>query len=202
MSYIDLENQNKPSTPSIGRSRWYISSVDGEPKYLDDQGVERSFIGQQGPPGQDGQDGGIGPQGPVGLQGPAGPAGGMAVEGVIIKDFNVTLPDSTAKQVIFGDNFTMSAPGQVYLMVTMAYKPHSSGNDVEFGLRLNGVDINPAQIEEHKDSSNDQSPWRTACIPVGSLPSGSNNLQLRFSKESSGGSAVLRYYSVIVVRYA
>ena len=43
--------------------------------------------------------------------------------------------------------------------------------------------------------------WRTFIFPVGSVPAGNIDVDLRFSKESTGGTAQLKGYSAFLVRY-
>lgn len=185
-----------PSAPSSNRFRIYVDSNDDEVKYIDDLGVVRTFKGDQG---DQGPTGATGPQGPQGIQGPAGP---MNVEGVADEQGTVTLPNTTTKTVIYTDTFNVSNTGNCFLVVSLAYRPHSTGNDMEFDIDFGGSILTPQSNEEGKDSSAAQSHWKTFVFPLGSVPAGNINCDLRFSKEATGGTAQLKGYSAILVRYS
>ena len=143
-----------------------------------------------------------GPQGPTGPQGPIGPAGPMNVEAFISEAVTVTLPNSTTKQIIYSDSVTISATGDCFLDVSLAVKPHSTNNDMEFDIQVDGVTLVPDYAEEHKDQSAAQSHWRSQCFDLGNVPAGTYTLDLRFSKETTGGTAQLKNYTAKVVRYS
>lgn len=155
-------------------------------------------IGVEGPQGPVGPQG---PAGPAGPQGPAGPAGPMNVEAFISQPVTVTLPNSTTKQDIYTDVVTISADGPCYLDISLAVRPHSTGNDMEFDIEFDGNVLTPEYVEEHKDTSAVQSMWRSQCFDLGNLVAGNYNLNLRFSKETTGGTAQLKNYTAKLVRY-
>lgn len=156
-------------------------------------------IGVTGPQGPQGPQGDTGPQGIQGIQGPAGP---MNVEGVADEQGTVTLPNTTTKTVIYSDTFNVSAIGNCFLIVSLAVRPHSTGNDMEFDIDLGGNILVPEYVEEHKDTNAAQSMWRTFVFPVGSIAAGNIDCDLRFSKEATGGTAQVKGYSAILVRYS
>lgn len=185
-----------PGAPAAGRYRIFVDQSDDEVKYVDENGVIRTFKGEQGDQGIQGNDG------PPGADGPPGPSGPMTVEGVANEQGDVTLPNTTNKTVIYSDTFNVSTAGNCYLIVSLAVKPHSTGNDMEFDLDFGGNILEPVYVEEHKDTSNAQHAWRSFTFPVGNVPAGNIDLDLRFSKEDTGGTAILRAYSAILVRYS
>ncbi len=194
-----------PSAPATGRVKKYIFDDEAgtrEPYFMLDDGVPRTLKGN---PGNDGADGATGPQGPQGDPGPqgaTGPVGPMNVEWFLARTTTVTLPNSTIKQIIFSDNTPMSDNGSCFLEVSLAVVPHSTGSDMEFDLQYDGVTLSPDYVEEHKDVSANQSNWRSYIFDLGFVTSGTKTLNLRFSKEATGGTAQLKGYTSKIVRYA
>lgn len=187
-----------PNAPTTGRVKFYTYDDGGgtlEPFYMLDDGVPRTLIGDTGPSGS------TGPQGPIGPIGPAGPTGPMNVEGIITESSTVTLPNTTTPQLIYTDSISLSTTGNHLLIVSLAVRAHSASNDMEFFVDFDGSQVGPDFIEEHKDTNSAQSNWRTFMIDLGNRSAGSYDLDLRFSKEFTGGTAQLKYYSAVVVRY-
>lgn len=198
MSSIQLDNQEvKPSAPSFGKYKIYIKN--GVPKYLDSQDVEHDYKGEkgdQGIPGNDGSDGPIGPEGPVG---PVGPAGSMSL---IHKDkFSgvITLPNSTSKTFVWRTSFNAPVGSNGYLIATIGFRGHSTGNDCEFDWELNGSILDGDLVEEMKDTSSLAKNLRTFQIDLNTLNNGAYNLDLYFSKEATGGTAQIKYIQLIVM---
>jgi len=196
-----------PATPAINRYKIYVDGTDDEVKYIDDLGVIRTFKGIQGIQGNDGVDGvdGVdgaqGVQGIQGIQGIQGPQGAMTVEALISETALVTLPNTATKTIVYSDPITITSTGACYLDISLAIKPHNASNDMEFDLQFDGVTLSPTYAEEHKDISAAQSMWRSQCIDLGIVTAGTYNLDLRFSKEVTGGTAKLKNYTAKVVRY-
>ena len=192
------ERITHPDTPAAGRVKLYMfdSGSGVEPYYKLDDASENTLKGDQGDTGPQG------PQGIQGIQGIQGPAGPMNVEGLVLEAGTVTLPNSTTPSIVYTDSITLSTTGDHFLIVFLAVRPHSTGNDMEFFVEFDGNPVGPDYIEEHKDSSADQSMWRTAFIPLGNQVAGTYDLDLLFSKESTGGTAQLKYYASAVVRYS
>lgn len=203
---LNLPKRNStPTVPGADRFKIWVDSNDNEVKYTDDLGATNTFKGDQGDqgiqgiqgtPGVDGVDGATGPQGATGAQGPT------SYDTVIVNNTLVTLPNSTAKTVIYSDTVNVAANGECVLMVSLAVRPHAAANDMEFDLEYDGGILAPDYAEEHKDSSAPQSHWRTYIFPLGAQTSGNKTLDLRFSKESTGGTAQLKGYTAILVRYS
>ena len=170
--------------------------ADGMPEITDGQtGLTTLLKGDKGDQGD------VGPIGPQGPQGNIGPTGPMNVEGVADEQATVTLPNTTTKTVIYSDTFNVSATGNCLLIVSLAYRPHSTGNDMEFDVDLGGNILTPPSNEEGKDTNAAQSHWRTFVFPVGNIAAGNIDCDLRFSKEATGGTAQLKGYSAFLVRY-
>lgn len=144
----------------------------------------------------------VGPQGVQGIQGIQGPAGPMRVEALISETGTVTLPNSTVKQDIYTDPVTISGSGDCFLDISLAIRPHNASNDMEFDISFGGNILSPEYVEEHKDVSAAQSMWRSQCLDLGNLAAGTYTMILRFSKESTGGTAQLKNYTAKVVRYS
>lgn len=202
-----------PDTPSSGRVKDYIYNDNGTPTpyFLGDDGVPRTLKGedgQDGANGLDGQDGAtgpqgdVGPQGPQGLQGPQGPPGAMTVEALIGRTTTVTLPNSSNLNLIYFDPISFDGAGDAYLDISLSCKPHSSSTDTEFYVYFDGFLLAPEYVEEHKDTSNSQSPWRSFCFPLGNVLSGPHTVALYYSKESKGGTGQLKAYTLKAVRYS
>jgi len=197
-----------PSTPVNGRLKRYAFD-DGagsvQPYYLLDDGVPRTLKGDQGLQGLQGVQGtpGVdGVNGATGPQGPQGPQGVMNTLYLINHLTEVTLPNTTTFTSVYLDNFTVDTTGDCYLDVGFVLKPHSTGNDLRFELYIDGNYIDIPYVEEHKDLTAKEYHWRAMTgISLGNLTAGSHNIELFFSKESTGGTAVLRKYLLKVVRY-
>lgn len=184
-----------PDSPTPNRYKIYVDSSDDEVKYIDELGVVRTFKGDKGDQGDQGP---VGPQGPQGIQGPTGP---MNVEALVSEKSTVTLPNSTSFNLVYSDTVTVSAAGNLFLDVSLAIKPHSTGNDMIFEIDFDGVTQTPDYTEEHKDTNSAQSMWRSQCIPLGFFSAGTYDLELYFRKEATGGTAQLKNYTAKVVRY-
>lgn len=188
---------SSPSIPGPDRFKIWIDSADREVKYTDDLGATNTFKGEQGDIGN------TGPQGEQGIQGEQGPIGPMNVEFIDNKLTDVTLPNSSSFQSIYSDDFTVSSTGECYLDVSMSLKAHSASSDMQFEMYIDGQFIEIPYSEEHKDTSSAQENWRAYTgIKLGTLTAGTHNIELFFAKENTGGSAVLKSYSLKVVRYS
>jgi len=201
MSYIEFQKQNEPDTPASGKLRFYGDLSTGEPYYKTDAGVAQSLIGPQGDTGPQGPQGPAGNDGADGAPGPVGPAGPMTVDFFNSRTATVTLPNSTAKQTIYTDNVTIGATANVFLLVSLASRSYSASSDMEYDIEFDGNVIQPEYIEEHKDSSTAQENWRMAMLDLGNLAAGTYVMNLRFSKENTGGTAQIKGYTTAVVRY-
>ena len=125
----------------------------------------------------------------------------MNVEAFISETGTVTLPNTTTKTLIYSDSVTITATGDCFVDVSLAVKPHSTGNDMEFDVRFDGVILTPEYVEEHKDANTAQSMWRSQCLDLGNVAAGTYDLELFFSKEATGGTAQIKNYTAKVVRY-
>lgn len=190
-----------PTAPEPGRVFTYTYD-DGagskEPYFMLNDAIPRRVVGATGPQGPQGDQG---DKGDTGDTGPQGPAGAMTVEGVVFETTDVTLPNSTAKQTIYSNVINHSTTGDCYLLLGVAYKGYSASSDMEFDVEYDGQIIDPEIIEEPKDTSTAQSHPRTFPYGLGAITSGPKTINLRFSKEATGGTAVLKAYTAIVVRY-
>ena len=177
---------------------WY--EIDGADIILKGEKDDGSVvtIGVTGPQGPAGP---TGPQGPQGPQGDTGPAGPMNTEYFDSFVGTITLPNTSTPTNIFNDTVTISADGDHYLDVSLAVRPHSPGNDMEFRVDFDSAQAGPLYTEEHKDSSAAESMWRSYKIDLGNLLAGSYPLDLFFSKETTGGTAQIKGYTFQVVRY-
>ena len=151
--------------------------------------------------GDKGDKGDQGDPGPVGPQGPIGPSGPMTVEAFISETGTVTLPNTTTQTLIYSDSVTISGTGDCFLDVSLAVRPHSTGNDMEFTVEFDGTPLSTTYAEEHKDVSAAQSNWRSQCLNLGNVAAGTYSLDLFFSKEATGGTAQLKNYTAKLVRY-
>lgn len=187
-----------PSAPSVGRVKRYIYDTGSaqEPYYMGEDGIPHTMIGDTGPQGIQGI------QGNQGIQGVPGPTGPMNVEAFISEASTVTLPNTTTKTTIYTDSVTISQSGDCFLDISLAVRPHSTGNDMEFDLEFNGNILTPVYAEEHKDTGSAESMWRSQCFSLGNVSAGTYNLSLRFSKEATGGTAQLKNYTAKLVRYS
>jgi len=208
MSYIEFQKQNEPNNPSTGKVRFYADLSTGEPYYKDEAGAAKSLIGPtgangatgpQGPAGNDGNDGADGADGAIGPQGPAGP---MNVEFFNSRTTTTTLPNSSSKQDIFTDVVNISGAGDCFLLVSLASRAHSASSSMQYDIEFNGSVIQPEYVEEHKDIGSTQENWRMAILDLGNLSAGNYNMTLRFSKGVTGGTAELKGYTTVVVRYS
>lgn len=187
----------KPDAPAPGKRLLY-PKADGWYE-LDSDDNEESLKGEKGDPGDPGVQGDPGPQGDPGQQ---GPAGAMTVEGFVSETSTVTLPNTTTPTVIYSDTINFSGAGDSFLDISLASRPHSTGNDMEYFVRWDGVILVPEYDEEHKDTSTTQSNWRSQCFNLGNVSAGNHTLELLFSKESTGGTAQLKNYTAKAVRYS
>lgn len=169
------------------------------------QGVqgEQGIQGPQGAQGIQGIQGVQGIQGDDGLQGDTGPVGPMVTEFLVNNTPYITLPNSTSMSFVLDQSFSVSGTGECYLDFSMGLKAHSASNDMEFEVYIDGQYINIGFAEEFKDSSTAQECWRSYTgMRLNSLSAGSHTIALYFSKEQTGGTAVLKTYSMKVVRYS
>lgn len=186
-----------PTAPTTGRVKTYSYNDGGtiQPFFMLEDGIPRTLVGATGPIGPEG------PQGIQGIQGPTGPAGEMTVEGAVFETGTVTLPNSATKQTIYSNVINHDVAGECFLLLGLAYRPHSTGNDMEFDIEYDGNVLIPESVEEGKDTSAVQSHLRSFPIGLGVQSAGAKTINLRFSKETTGGTAQLKAYSAIVVRY-
>ena len=191
------ELASKPSAPAPGKRLLY-PKADGWYE-LDSDDNEESLKGDQGDQGPQGPQG---PQGDPGTPGSQGPAGPMTTEAFISETSTVTLPNTTTPTVIYSDTENWSGGGNSYLDISLAVRPHSTGNDMEFFIRFDGVILTPEYDEEHKDTSTTQSMWRSQCFNLGNVSAGNHTIELLFSKEGTGGTAQLKNYTAKAVRYS
>lgn len=192
------ERVSHPDTPTSGRVKFYAydDGASVEPYYKLDDGSENTLKGPQGDQGIQGV------QGIQGIQGEIGPTGPMTVEAIFSFTGTATLPNVTNKQVVISNTANISATGDCFLMVSLAYKGHSGNNDMEFDIQFDGNILLPEFAEEPKDQSNPQSNWRTFNFDLGNVTAGNKALNLRFSKETAGGTAQLKGYTAILIRYS
>jgi hypothetical protein len=198
-----------PDKPIDGRVKEYIFQ-DGPitvPYYIGFDGIPRTLKGETGDAGQDGQngqdgnDGSIGPIGPTGPAGGVGPAGAMTVEAFISETANITLPNTTSFNQVYTHQVIVTADGDLFVDISLALRPHSTGNDLVFEVDFDGTTIDPSLTEEFKDSGNVQSMWRSQTLDLGFKAAGTYDLELYFRKEATGGTAQLKNYTAKVVRY-
>lgn len=191
-----IKSNGNPAGLNTNEAALSFRPADGMPEITDGQtGLTTLLKGDKGDQGD------VGPVGPQGPQGNVGPAGPMTVEGVADEQGTVTLPNTTTKTVIYSDTFNVSATGNCYLVVSLAARPHAASNDMEFDIDLGGNILVPEYVEEGKDNSAAQSAWRSYTFPVGNIAAGNIDCDLRFSKETTGGTAQLKGYSAFLVRY-
>ena len=191
-----IKSNGNPAGLNTNEAALSFRPADGMPEITDGQtGLTTLLKGDKGDQGD------VGPIGPQGPQGNVGPVGPMNVEGVADEQATVTLPNTTTKTVIYSDTFNVSATGNCFLIVSLAVRGHSTGNDYEFDIDLDGNILVPDMAEEAKDTAAAASNWRTFVFPVGSISAGNIDCDLRFSKEQTGGTAQVKGYSAILVRY-
>lgn len=197
MSDIVLNKANgNPAGLSANEAALSFRPSDGMPEITDGAtGLTTPLKGDKGDKGDQGD------PGPQGIQGPVGPVGPMNVEGFVDEPGTVTLPNSTAPSLVYSDAINMSATGNIFILVFLAVRPHSTGNDMEFRVDFDGTPLVPTYAEEHKDVSAAQSMWRMALFKIDGVTAGNKNLDLFFSKETTGGTAQLKTYRALVVRY-
>jgi hypothetical protein len=209
-----------PASPKIGRYKIWIDTNDGLVKFTDSNGVTGTFQGPQGPIGLTGPQGdqgpqgnqgiqgdqgpqGIqGPQGLQGIQGPQGPQGPVELVFVLDVDTAVTLPDTSTKTSLGVIPVNFPTTGDYLFQAMISIRPHSTGNDMEFDWRLDGTQFGPEYVEEHKDTASQQSNLRMFQANLAGQIAGNKSLELFFSKESTGGTAQLKYVSIAIWRYA
>lgn len=207
---INLPFRNSaPQNPEPNRYKLWIDSSDSEVKYTDSTGSTNLFKGSKGDTGDTGATGATGDTGPAGQDGvdgqdgATGPIGPMNVEFLVNNTPYITLPNSTSMTYVTEQSFTVSGTGECYLDFSMGLKPNSSSNDMRFELYIDGQYISLGFVEEFKDSSTAQEIWRTYTgMRLNSLSAGSHTITLYFSKEQTGGTAILKTYSMKVVRYS
>ena len=125
----------------------------------------------------------------------------MTVEGIFSFTGTATLPDVTNPQTVLTTTFNVSAAGDCFLLVSLAFKGHAVNNDMIFDIQFDSGILIPESREEPKDVSNQQSNWRTYAYKIDSVSTGNKVLNLRFSKEIAGGNAQLKGFTAILVRY-
>ena len=137
--------------------------------------------------------------GPTGATGPAGPAGPQGPQGPVALEFVdenstlITMPDSTAKNVVRTWSVTLSQTADYEFDLIVAMRPHSTGNDMEWDTEFDGTLVGNAPAEEHKDVSAAQAHNRPFGGQLGNVAAGTYDFDLRFSKEATGGTAQLKY---------
>lgn len=189
------KRSSEPDSPTTDRYKIYVDGNDDEVKFKDDAGVVKTFKGDQGTQGIQGV------QGIQGIQGLVGPVGPMNVEGLVLENATVTLPNTTTPTIVYTDAITISTTGNHILFVMLAVRPHNASNDTEYRVDFDGSPVGPLYAEEGKDVNGAQSNWRMAMIPLGNVAAGTYDLDLLFSKESTGGTAQLKYYAAAIMRY-
>lgn len=170
-----------------------------------EQGVqgEQGIQGPQGVQGIQGIQGVQGEDGDTGPQGDTGPVGPMKVEYIVNNSPWITLPNTTNMSFVVDKDFTVSGTGDCYLDLSMAIRAHSASSDMEFEFYIDGNFIDIPYAEEHKDSGTDQENWRSYTgMMLGSLSAGTHTIAIYFSKEATGGTAILKTFSMKVVRYS
>jgi hypothetical protein len=80
VSIIEKKQTATPITPDPGYVHWYVDAA-GQPRYIDENGLARTFTGPAGVTGPIGATGPIGVTGPVGATGPIGVSGATGVAG-------------------------------------------------------------------------------------------------------------------------
>ena len=196
--FLMAENAVNPGTPSPGKrclfpksDGWYEEDSAGNIRKLEgEQGAQ----GIQGVAGNDGVDGDIGPVGP---QGSAGATELIAIDTLTVP---VTLPDTSTYSQVRNFLFNVSSSGQYVMQAVTGIRPHNASNDMRFEWDLNGSLLSPSDYysEEHKDLTTQQSILRPHQFDLGTLSVGSNQLELYFRKESTGGTAQLKYLSIFI----
>ena len=126
----------------------------------------------------------------------------MSVEGTNFFTGTATLPNVTNPQTVITDTFNVSTTGDCFLMISLAYKGHATNNDMIFDVQFDGNILIPESREESKDAGNQQSIYRSFTFGLGSVSSGNKVINLRFSKEIAGGTAQLKGFTAILVRYS
>lgn len=187
-----------PEAPTAGRMKTY--SLIAEPYFMLEDGVPRLFKGVDGSQGPQGDQGIQGDQGVQGNVGPAGPAGPVSLAFKLTETALVTLPDSTTKTFVTGLTFNVPSIGDYVMTAKIGFRPSSASVDMEFDWRLDNNVLDDDSAEEHKDSSAAQKHGRPFQQDLGSLASGNHDLDLYFSKESTGGTAQLKYLSLFIWR--
>lgn len=160
-------------------------------------------IGVKGDAGTQGIQGIQGIQGDAGLDGATGaegPAGPTALAHKLTNTSTTTLPNTTTKTFIDGITFNVPSTGDYVMTAKISFRPHSTGNDMEWGWRLDNNVLDDLQAEEHKDTNATQIVGRGFQIDLGTLAPGNHDLDLYFSKEATGGTAQLKYISLFIWR--
>lgn len=193
MGELILGEQSVIDTPPTGT--WTLSPKSDGYYQKDSNGNEETLKGDKGDTGDTGD---TGPQGPQGDVGPAGPAGPVAVLFKEDDDTVLTLPNTTTPQNVFSRSVNFLTTAEYVMQVMVAVRPFSTSNDMEFFWELDGTQVGADYVEEHKDSNTAQSNLRNWQIDLGSVSAGTKDIDLYFSKESTGGTAQLRYISVVI----
>jgi len=207
---LNLPKRNSaPTTPGSNRYKIWVDSLDNGVKYTDDIGVTRTFKGEKGDTGDTGPQGIQGIQGDPGVDGAdgadgaTGPIGPMNVEHIVNDAPYITLPNSASFQFILGETFNVSGTGNCFLDFSMALTPHSTNSDMRFELYIDGNYIDIENSEEYQELDSAQAMWRSYTgLILGSLSAGNHTINLYFRKEATGGTAILKHYSMKVVRYS
>lgn len=152
-----------------------------------------SFTGPQGPQGD------IGPQGDVGPMGATGPTELVAKDTLVT---TITLPNTNSFAQVRDFAFNLAQSGDYVASGVMAVRPHSPSNDMIFEWDLDGVTLQPNDTyrEEHKDSSSNESMLRPIQFDLGNLAAGAHSFETYFRKESTGGTAQIKYISLFIWR--
>lgn len=198
---LNLPKRNtNPDSPTVDRYKIFVDGNDDEVKYIDDLAVVRTFKGDQGDQGIQGIQGIQGPQGNAGNDGADGATGPTDLVSKWTNTSTITLPNTTTKTFVDGVTFNVPTVGNYVYTGKIAVRPHSTGNDMEFDLRLDNVVLPDIQVEEHKDTNTAQAMGRPFQGDLGSLSAGNHDLDLYFSKESTGGTAQIKYISIFIWR--
>lgn len=192
-----------PSLSVGGIGDFYINTTSWQifgPKTVSGWGVGSDIKGPQGATGAQGPIGLQGPTGPQGIQGLQGPAGPVAVIFVGTDTNQVTLADSSSYSPVKFFDVNIPSTGKYIATTTVVYSGASTGADMMFQWRLDGVDIGPEIAEEPQDNTSAQSNPRSWQFDLGTLTSGLKHIDLYFRKESTGGTALIKYISIFVWR--
>lgn len=193
MGELTLSEQTVIDTPSTGL-RTLSPKPDGWYE-KDDQGNETTLKGEKGDTGDAGPQGAQGLQGPTGADGPEGPVAVLYNE----DDYTqLTLPNTNSYQNVYSRDIDFLTTSHYILQANIAVRPHSASNDMVFFWDLDEVTTGPIYTEEHKDTNSAQANLRQFQIDLGTVTAGIKPLDLYFRKEATGGTAQLKFVSIII----